>query len=174
MPSTPLCQDFARAGAATVTTSPGLDWDGAERRVGADRRHFSLRTLLGGGLSARRRRGRRASDHALPIVDWHDAHLLAVSMSILLLCSADAWLTLMLLTRGAAEANPFMAALIQRDLAIFTGAKMLLTGLGVVLLVMLARVRVAGPVRAWHLLYVVLAGYGWLIAYELQMLATFG
>jgi hypothetical protein len=174
MPSMPFRQLLSRAAETTVATSSTRCWDGAERRVGVDRREFSLRTLLGGGLQARRRHGRRASDHGLPIVDWHDPHLLAVSMSILLLSSADAWLTLMLLTRGATEANPFMAALIQRDLAIFTGAKMLLTGLGVALLVVLARVRVAGPLRAWHLLYVVLAGYGWLIAYELKMLATLG
>jgi hypothetical protein len=38
----------------------------------------------------------------------------------------------------------------------------------------LARVQVAGPLRAWHLLYVILAGYGWLIAYELQLLAAVG
>ncbi len=174
MPWMPLRQFLSRAGTSTLTTTSAVDWDGAERRTGADRRHFGMQTLLGGGLHTRRRLGRRASDHALPIVDWHDPHLLAVSMTILLLCSADAWLTLMLLTRGATEANPFMAALIERDLAVFTGAKMLLTGLGVALLVVLARVRVAGPLRAWHLLYVILAGYGWLIAYELQLLAAVG
>jgi len=165
---------FSRAGESMVTTTLTLAWEGAERRTGTDRRHFGMQTLLGGGLHTRRRHGRRASDHGLPIVDWHDPHLLAVSITILLLCSADAWLTLLLLTRGATEANHFMAALIERDLAVFTGAKMLLTGLGVVLLVVLARVQVAGPLRAWHLLYVILAGYGWLIAYELQLLAAVG
>lgn len=174
MPLLPLRQLLARTGPANVTATPALCWDGVDRRTGTDRRHFGLRTLLGGGLRARRRRGRRASDHALPIVDWHDPHLLAVSMTILLLCSADAWLTLLLLTRGATEANPFMATLIEHDLVVFTGAKMLLTGLGVALLVVLARVRVAGPLRAWHLLYLVVAGYAGLVAYELRMLAVLG
>lgn len=173
MPLPPLRQLLARTGPTSVTATPALYWDGVDRRTGTDRRHFGLRTLLGGGLRARRRKGRRAGDHALPIVDWHDPHLLAVSLTILLLCSADAWLTLLLLlTRGATEANPFMATLIEHDLVVFTGAKMLLTGLGVALLVVLARVRVAGPVRAWHLLYLVVAGYAWLVAYELRVLAA--
>lgn len=172
MPSMPLRRICSRAGVATATDSAPLAWDSADRRTSVDRRRFGFRTLLGGGLHTRRRLGRRASDHALPIVDWHDAHLLAVSMTILLLCSADAWLTLVLLTLGATEANPFMAALIEHDLVVFTGAKMLLTGLGVALLVILGRVRVVGPVRAWHLLYVVVGVYAWLVADELGMLAV--
>jgi hypothetical protein len=173
MPSLPFRQLLPRAGQSTVTTTPtrDWDWDGVERRSDGDRRNFDMQTLLGGGQHVRRRQGRRATDHGLPIVDWHDPHLLAVSITILLLCCADAWLTLMLLSRGATEANPFMASLIEHDVAVFTGVKTLLTGLGVAMLVVLAPVRVAGPLRAWHLLYVVLAGYGWLIAYELQLLA---
>jgi hypothetical protein len=140
------------------------------RRARPDRRQLTLRSVLYGSLRPRRRNARRMADGAVHIVDWHEAHLLAVSITILLLCSADAWLTLNLLELGASELNPFMAALIYHDLTAFTAAKMALTGGGVVTLVMLSRVRVAGLLRVRHLLYGILIGYGWLIAYELKLL----
>lgn len=141
-----------------------------DRRAGTDRRRFTPWSVLYGSIRPRRRTARREADGAVHVVDWHEAHLLAVSITILLLCSADAWLTLNLLELGASELNPFMAKLIYHDLTVFTAAKMALTGGGVVTLVMLSRIKVAGPIRVRHLLYGVLIGYGWLVAYELTLL----
>jgi hypothetical protein len=155
-----------REALATVPTAASIAGD---RRLGPDRRRLTLWSVLYGSIRPRRRHLRRDADHAVHVVDWHESHLLAISITILLLCSADAWLTLRLLEMGASELNPFMAALIYHDLTMFTTAKMSLTGGGVVLLVMLARVRIAGPLRVQHLLYGVLIGYGWLIAYELSL-----
>src|SRR5687768_5342317 len=64
-----------------------------ERRSGIDRRRMTLRSFLRGGLTPRRRGGRRAGEHHLPI-DWHEPYLLFVSLMILLLSVADAFLTL--------------------------------------------------------------------------------
>ena len=160
--------------AATPARPPGpIDLAGAAepgRRTGVDRRSFTWRTLTFGATHNRRRVSRRASDHALPIVDWHDAPLLAVSITILLLCSADAFLTLNLLELGATEANPVMAALIYHSVTLFTVTKMAFTGLGVIVLVLLARVIIAGRLRCSHVLYGILAGYAVLVGYELQLL----
>ena len=64
-----------------------------ERRVNKlDRRSVTLRSLLKGGLTPRRRGGRRATDHEQPI-DWHDPHLLLLALAMLVLSVADAFLT---------------------------------------------------------------------------------
>lgn len=154
---------------AVAGPGPGLAAPG--RRAGTDRRQFTWRTLAFGAIHNRRRQSRRAADHALPIVDWHDAHLLAVSITILLLCSADAFLTLKLLELGATEANPVMAALVYHSVTAFTVTKMAFTGTGVVVLVLLARVIIAGRLRCAHLLYGIMAGYAVLVYYELHLLA---
>jgi hypothetical protein len=60
----------------------------------------------------RRRPPRRLDDSRYQAVDWHAAHLLAVAIGILLLSVADAFMTVTLLSGGAVEVNPVMAALI--------------------------------------------------------------
>ena len=112
---------------------------------------------------------RRDTDHALPMVDWHESHLLAVAVSILLLSCADGFLTLNLLFLGAEEANPFMAPLVYRDIAAFAAAKMVLTGGGVVLLVALSRLRLFGRIKGVQALYATLIIYVVLVLYELWM-----
>jgi len=46
------------------------------------------------------------------VTDWFHPQWLAVGMLILLLCSADALLTLTLISHGAVEVNPLMAPLV--------------------------------------------------------------
>ncbi len=115
---------------------------------------------------------RRATDYTLPVVDWHESHLLAVAITILLLSCADAFLTLNLLFLGAEEANPLMAALVYRDIAAFAVAKMVLTGGGVVLLVALSRLRLFGRIKVVQALYATLLIYVVLILYELSLFAA--
>ena len=77
-----------------------------ERRVNkVDRRRITLRSLLQGGLTPRRRGGRRAGDHEQPI-DWHDPYLMLLALVMLVLSIADAFMTVTLLGSGAKEANP--------------------------------------------------------------------
>jgi hypothetical protein len=96
--------------------------------------------------------------------------LLAVAISILLLSVADAFLTLLLLQGGADEVNPVMAALIYRSVAMFAALKMGMTGVGVMLMVFLARYRFMRLLRVESVLYAVLAAYATLIGYEVWML----
>jgi len=98
--------------------------------------------------------------------------LLAVAIGILLLSVADAFLTLLLLQGGADEVNPIMAALIYRSVATFTALKMGMTGVGVLLMVFLARYRFMRLLRVEWALYGVLMGYATLIGYEIWMLKS--
>lgn len=150
--------------------SPGVLTD---RRGRNERRRLSVWSVLYGGVRPRRRDLRRAADVALPLVDWHESHLLAVALAILLLCCADAFLTLRLLLAGASELNPLMAKLISIDVTLFTGAKVALTGAGILILVMLSRFRLFGGIRVSKSLYCVLAGYLALVLYELTLLSSF-
>ena len=150
--------------------SPGVL---ADRRDRNERRRLSVWSVLYGGVRPRRRDLRRAADVAHPIVDWHESHLLAVAIAILLLCCADAFLTLHLLIAGASELNPLMAKLISIDVTLFTAVKVAFTGAGILILVMLSRFRLFGGIRVSNSLYGVLAGYLLLVLYELTLLSSF-
>ena len=143
----------------------------SERRERADRRRRALWSVLYGSFRPRRRHPvRRLDDSRFLPVDWYSARLLAVSIGILLLSATDAFLTPILLTQGADEVNPFMAALIYHSVAVFAAFKMALTGVSIMVMVFLARYRFMRIVRVELVLYGVLIGYVSLIGYEIWML----
>jgi hypothetical protein len=144
----------------------------AERRVAVDRRRPSLRSFIKGGFKPRRRTGRRASQHHLPI-DWHEPYLLFLSLTILLLSVADAFLTITLIMGGASEANPLLAFVLHEHPELFATLKMGLTGTGVLVLVAVARVRLLRLMPVGVVLQGVFVGYVALIAYEWWLLRTF-
>jgi hypothetical protein len=112
-----------------------------ERRTSkVDRRRTTLRSLLKGGFTPRRRGGRRAGDHERP-VDWHDPYLLILAVLMLVLSVADAFMTVTLLNHGAEEANPLLAFMLSQHPYLFSIVKMALTGSGVIVLVVVARTR---------------------------------
>ena len=96
-----------------------------------------------------------------------------VAVVILLLCVADAVLTLTLISHGALEENPVMAVFVRGSTGVFAAVKLGLTATGVLLLLALARVRAFGRLPVGTLLYVVLTGYAALVVYELRMLYPF-
>jgi hypothetical protein len=145
--------------------------DASERRDRYDRRRTTWRTFVRGGVTPRRRSARRAHEQT-GLVDWHEPHLLALSMTILLLSGIDAALTLTLITRGATEANPVMAFVLEGFPRLFAAVKMTLTGGGVVVLVVLARARVFRLLRVGTLMHWFLVGYVALIAYEWWLLRS--
>ena len=91
-------------------------------------------------------------------------------MLILLLCVADAILTITLISHGASEINPMMAPLVKGSGYSFAFVKLGLTIMGVVVLTTFARIRLFGATAAGVLLYVTLAGYVVLVGYELWLL----
>lgn len=88
----------------------------------------------------------------------------------MLLSAADAFLTIILLSNGADEVNPIMAALVYRSAAAFAALKIGMTAAGVVFMVFLARYRFMRVLRVEVMLYSVLVAYFCLIGYELWML----
>ena len=144
-----------------------------ERRSRQDRRKRVWWSILYGSFNPRRRcPQRRGDDSRFQTLDWHGAHLLAVSISILIFSVADALLTLELISAGAMEMNPFMARFIAGNVTIFAGMKMAMTGLSVLLMVLLARYRFMRLVRVEILLYAALLAYVALIGYEVWLLQS--
>jgi hypothetical protein len=142
----------------------------ADRRDDPDRRKRTLYSLVYGSFNPRRRGARRTDARSLRDVDWHEPQWLAVAMLIVVLCCVDAALTLTLIAHGAYEVNPFMAPIVGGSALTFTLVKVGLTGAGVVMLTLAARMRAFGKIPVGFLLYAVLAGYGTLVVYELRLL----
>jgi Domain of unknown function (DUF5658) len=141
-----------------------------DRRRGPDRRKQGIRALWYGSFNPRRRGSRRDGERRVSSVDWHDPQWLAVAMLIVLFSCVDAFLTLTLIDHGAYEVNPFMAPLVGGSALAFAMVKIGLTGGGVVLLTILARMKAFGRVPVSLLLYTVLLGYGVLLVYEFRLL----
>ena len=133
---------------------------------------MTLWSFLRGGITPRRRNGRRAGEQHLP-VDWHHPYLLFLSLMILLLSVADAFLTLTLIMGGATEANPFLAYILDDHPELFALVKMGLTGAGVLVLVAVARSKVFRIVRVDTVLQGLFVAYVALITYEWWLLRTF-
>lgn len=141
-----------------------------ERRSGYDRRRTGVMTFLRGGLTPRRRNGGRRRDDQALFVDWHEPHLLFLAVAILMLSVTDAFMTLTLLSAGAHEANPAMALVLREKPELFAAVKMLLTGTGVVVLVVCARATVFRIIRVSAVMHWFLLVYAGLIAYECWLL----
>ena len=122
-----------------------------------------------GSFKPRRLGPRRTGEQRLGAIDWYHPWWLAIATLILVLCASDAVLTVVLIDRGAYELNPVLAPLIGSSV-LFVAVKVGLTGISVVLLTLLSRIRAFGRMPVGLLLYAVLAGYGVLIGYELHLL----
>ena len=93
-----------------------------------------------------------------------------MSVGILILSVVDAFLTVTLMSGGAIEANPIMAAVMGHDIGTFAILKIAMTGVCVMLMVFLARYRFMRVVRVEVLLYGVLLTYIFLVGHEMGML----
>jgi Domain of unknown function (DUF5658) len=142
----------------------------SNRRHGAERRTETLRSLARANYWRRRHGPRRGADAGFAVTDWYAPQWLAAAVLILILCVADALITLALVGHGAHEANPFMKTTVAGDGRSFAAIKYGLTAGGVVVLILLARVRAFGRLPVSMLLYCVLAGYLCLVTYEFGLL----
>jgi Domain of unknown function (DUF5658) len=155
---------FPELSSTAAAPNTHLPW--VERRQRPERRRTTWRSFFQGGLTPRRRAGRRTGEHHLPI-DWHEPYLLFLSVTVLLLSVVDAFLTLVLLMDGATEVNPVMAFVLSHHPQLFATLKMGFTGVGVLVLVAVARARLFRVMKVGMVLqgvfvaYVVLIGYEW-------------
>ncbi|MBT8084348.1 MAG: hypothetical protein HKN35_06930 [Woeseia sp.] len=143
-----------------------------ENRETNDRRTFQWRTVFYGFARSRRRDGRRDTEIDPMFSDWHHPWLFFLAVSIMLLSCLDAFMTLLLLERGAYEANPVMAAIMGESTRAFAAIKMLLTALGILALVFLSRSRFLDAFRTGLILTCVFAFYACLICYEFVYLLS--
>ena len=139
---------------------------------GLDRRQPSLKTLLGSLMHGRRRDSRREDDHLDSYTDWYGHWPFAATLIIILLCFADAFLTIVLLSKGAVELNSLMDWLIQKDTHMFAIVKMSMTGAALVVLVMHFNFRIYKYIAVRYLIYALVPLYSLLIFHELTMLAN--
>jgi Domain of unknown function (DUF5658) len=140
-----------------------------ERRARTERRRSILQALWHGNFARRRVAPRRDTERHFVVTDWFHPQWLVVGVCILLLCGADALLTLTLIGRGAAEINPLMEPLVNGSGYTFAYLKIALTAMGVVILTLFARLRFFGKTVGW-VLYGVLGIYSVLVGYELFLL----
>ena len=146
--------------------------DRAIEQRSLNRRKPSLKTLWGALTLHRRRSSQREGDHLNSYTDWYGHWPLAATFTIILLCFADAFLTIVLLSKGAVELNGLMDYLIQRDVHLFTVVKMSVTGAALIILVMHLNFRVYKYIAVRYLVYALVPLYSLLIFHELTMLAN--
>jgi len=139
-------------------------------RTDSDRRDLSWRTLIFGYLRSRRRTTRRVSEDMPIFTDYHHPWLFFLATGIMVLSCFDAFLTLQLLDRGAIEINPVMAAVINQGTLTFAVTKMLLTSIGILALVFLARATFMRRFRTGLILTFFFSTYAILVCYEFVFL----
>ena len=139
-------------------------------RTDSDRRDLSWRTIIFGYLRSRRRTTRRVSEGMPIFTDYHHPWLFFLATGIMLLSCIDAVLTLQLLDRGAIEINPVMSAVINQGTLTFAVTKMLLTSIGILALVFLARATFMRRFRTGLILTFFFSTYSILVCYEFVFL----
>ncbi len=140
---------------------------GADRRAASERRAFTWRTVFFGFMRSRRHAPRRGDEGDVIFLDWHHPWLFFLSVGIMLLSTADAFLTLTLLQNGMIEANPFMASMLGQGGAAFAVSKVVMTGTGILILVFLAKFRFMNRVRTGLFLTFFFSFYCCLVCYEI-------
>jgi hypothetical protein len=144
-----------------------------DNRDSADRREFSWRTVFYGFFRSRRRNTRR-DDEAEPLyTDWHHPWLFFLATGIMVMSSLDAFFTLQLIDRGMVEMNPVMAVMMGKGTLTFAATKMLLTGVGILVLVFLSRLKMFNLMRTGIVLTVLFSAYACLVCYEFIYLLNF-
>lgn len=140
------------------------------RRSEQDRRQFSWRTVFFGFMRSRRRDLRRGEDGEVLFLDWHHPWLFFLAVGTMLLSCTDAFMTLQLLERGMYEVNPLMAAMLRQSTSVFAVSKVLVTGVGLMVLVYLAKARFMNRLRVGAFLTMIFSGYACLVCYEFVQL----
>jgi hypothetical protein len=137
-----------------------------DQRLTADRRQFGWRTVVFGFTRSRRHAVRREVDDEVLFLDWHHPWLFFLAVGTMIFSCLDAFMTLQLLDRGMYEANPVMAAILSQGTTAFAVSKMVLTGVGIMMLVFMAKARFMNRIRTGLFLTAFFTFYACLICYE--------
>lgn len=148
---------------------------GACRRIVVERRQANLRSFFHAMYRTRRREVRRASVTAVSptyYMDWYEARSWSVVLMIMLLCIADAFLTVILINNGAKELNPIVISLLNGGFMWFFVLKYLLTATSAMIIMMHKRFLIFG-LRGYHVLLLCAAGYLFLFHYQIALISQF-
>ena len=137
-----------------------------ERRNCGDRRTRPTPPLSRYIFKGRRRQARRECEEGNYYVDRYELRYLFVISAILVLCFADAYMTLTLMRFGGYELNPFMLALMNKDIVLALVAKYLITVLCLIFFLVHKNFRFMGRFRINTLIYGVLCVYSALVSLE--------
>ena len=126
-----------------------------------------LRELAGAGWQVHAEfPNRRLGDEEVIFLDWHHPWLFFLAVGTMIFSCLDAFMTLQLLEHGMYEANPVMAAIMSQSTTAFAASKMALTGVGIMMLVFLAKARFMNRVRTGLFLTAFFLFYACLVCYE--------
>ena len=146
----------------------------ADRPRGPDRRrHHPWFAHWSWAFKGRRQGLRRVDDHTnhVAALDRFEPRVLVLALTMIVLSAMDATFTLTLVERGSAtEANPFMDFLMGTNVRAFVGLKIVLTGLGTIVMVAYSRALIFRRVRVEHAMVVLIGAYAALICYEMGLL----
>jgi Domain of unknown function (DUF5658) len=149
-----------------------LSATGVRQRAASDRRALGWRTFVYSILAARRKEPRRRDDKAMPYyTDHYDGKVSVLFFSILMLCVADAGLTLQILARGGTELNPLMDRLLDISPQVFFIGKYVLTSAGLLFSLLHINFKVLKLFPMRHVLYGLVGFYLFLVGYEVVLLS---
>lgn len=135
-------------------------WPFHERRVRTDRRDRPTAVGPGNLRGGRRRQGRRRGEERNIYVDRYRVRDLGLAAAVLVLNILDAYLTVLYLAYGGAEANPVAAWLLECGVGWFLGAKSFAVSLCLLFLVVHKNFRFVRPaLRALLFFYAALLVY---------------
>lgn len=137
-----------------------------ERRQTQDRRTCPTPPLSRFTLRGRRRKARRSEEDQNYYVDRYEFRYLFLIAGILIFCFLDAYLTLMLLSFGGAELNPFMLLLMRKDIFLALIVKYLLTAFCLIFFLMHKNFKIFGRFQINSLIYAVFSAYVILVLFE--------
>jgi len=153
-----------------ITEAPRSRREGRDRRAKHSIFYFNVKAFRGRRCRPRRVMERYHKGRVGYFVDVYHREIGLLSVLLLLLSCADAFMTLQLLQLGAIELNPVMDGLIKGSVQSFVGFKVALTALSILLLVRCSNFHIMGGVKVVNIIRIACAGYGVLFAYELILL----
>lgn len=145
----------------------------AWQRALSDRRTLGWRTFVYSMYGGKRKKPRRQGEQAAPYyTDYYDTKISVIFVSILVLCVADAGLTLQILARGGTELNPLMSQLFDINEQTFFIGKYVLTSAGLLFALMHINFKLLRIFPMRHVLSALSGFYVFLVGYELLLLSV--
>lgn len=142
------------------------------KRDSVDRRSHFFKSFMYSMNKGGRVRARREFEEVQGYyTDSYDKRTGLYIIAITLLSVFDAFLTLNILDRGGIEVNPFMSALLDYNSSIFVLTKMVITGIGLLVVLVHINFQLFKVFSVKKLLVTILGGYSLLIGYELILLS---